>query len=895
MTIRNLDKLFAAKSVALIGASDKEGSVGKTVAKNLLSGGFTGTVWFVNPKHETVLDQTCYSSIAGLPEAPDLAILATPAKAVPGLISELGKKGTRAAVVISAGMREHGLQQAMLEAAKPYCFRIVGPNCIGVLMPKTGLNASFAQAMPQKGNLAFISQSGALLDATLDWANGRNIGFSTMISMGDMADVDVGDLLDYLATDTETHAILMYLEQVTNPRKFMSAARSASRIKPVIVVKSGRHEAAAKAALSHTGALAGSDQVYDAAFRRAGIVRVEDLEDLFDAAEVLSRTQPVSGERLAIVTNGGGAGVLAVDELMDKGGTLANLSEKTIKQLDKALPPTWSKANPVDLIGDAGPERYEAALTAVLADPGVDAVLVMNCPTALASSTEAATAVTKAVRELETHKTVLTCWLGNQSATAVSNIFWHVNIPTFSTPADAIRGFTYLTSHHKARMALRRSPPLSQKGFKPDETAARDAMRPALESGRELLNEMEAKAVLSAFGIPVVATLKATTPAEVRSCTEEILKTGAREVVIKVLSPDVTHKSDVGGVVLGLSNPESAESAAKEMLQRIKDVPVEGFTVQPMIRRPHAQELIVGMAEDKTFGPVILFGTGGTAVEVIGDRALALPPLDSNLARELVETTRAYKLLRGYRNHPPVNMEAITQALTRISQMTAMIPEIFELDINPLLADETGVIALDARIVVRKTETKSKETNPRFSIRPYPQQWEKSKKLKNGKTVLLRPIKPEDEELLISFIQKSDPEDVRQRLFHSVRSLSHETAALLTQIDYARTMAFIAIDEKNTEMLGITHLLADPDYDRAEYAVMTRSDIKQQGIGTALTDLLVDYARSEGIGELWGQVMRDNAAMLKICHTLGIQVTTDNDDPVYLVATLPLRDKSLKS
>lgn len=887
MTIRNLDRLFTARSVALIGASDKEGSVGQTIARNLLSGGFAGPIWFVNPKHGQVLGRPCYPALASLPEAPDLAVIATPAGTIPGLVDELGRKGTHAAVIVSAGIREQNVQQAMLDAAQPYCLRIIGPNCIGALIPGIGLNASFAQAMPPAGDLAFISQSGALLDAVLDWAVARHIGFSSMISMGDMADVDVGDLLDYLAADTKTRAILMYLEGITHARKFMAAARAAARVKPVVVVKAGRYASAAKAALSHTGALAGADHVYDAAFRRAGIVRVDDLEDLFDAAEILSRPQPVAGERLAIVTNGGGAGVLAADELAARDGILATLSEETMRTLGAVLPSTWSKGNPVDIIGDAGAERYAAALQGVMADPDVDAVLVMNCPTALVSSTAAAQAVVKA-RE-NSAKALLTVWLGDESARAGRKLFSAAGIPTFETPADAVRGFTYLTSYHRGQKALRRAPSAAEKEFRPDDQAARVIIRQALDGGRNLLNEAEAKKVLAAYGIPVVETETAATPEDVRRCAAKMLTAGAAGVAVKVLSARITHKSDVGGVALSLATPEAAEAAAAEMLRRLEDV--DGFTVQPMVRRPHARELILGVTEDRTFGPVVLFGTGGVAVEVIGDRTLALPPLDMNLAHDMIAATRAAKLLQGYRDRAPADREAIAQVLVRLSQMSAQIPDIVELDINPLLADADGVIALDARIVVKEAPGASKEINPRFAIRPYPQQWEKVRTLKNGLTVRLRPIKPTDEAALQSFILKSDPEDVRQRLFHAVRILSHETAALLTQIDYARTMAFVAMDEKTGEMLGIAHLLSDPDYTRAEYAVMTRSDMKRQGIGLALTDLLVAYACSEGIGELWGQVMRDNAAMLKICHTLGIQVETDRDDPVYLMAVCSLKDR----
>jgi len=888
MTIRNLEKLFQASSIVLIGASEKEGSLGRIVAGNLLDKDFKGKVWFVNPKHKTVFKEVCYPSMQDLPEVPNLAVIVTPAKTVPGLIDELGRRGTRAAVVISAGLREGNLQQSMLDAAKPYCLRIIGPNCIGALIPGIGLNASFAQAMPQKGNIAFISQSGALVDAILDWANGRNIGFSSMISMGDMADVDVGDLLDYLASDPHTKAILMYLEQVTHARKFMSAARSAARVKPVIVVKAGRNEAAAKAAKSHTGALAGSDQVYEAAFQRAGLVRVDDLEDLFDAAEVLTAAKAISGNRLAILTNGGGAGVLAVDSLAKSSGALASLSDKTIAALNEVLPPIWSGGNPVDIIGDATPQRYEQALEILGVDPGVDAILVMNCPTALASSADIAKIIAKG-----NEKPLLTCWLGDASVAEAREIFRQAKIPTFDTPAEAIKGFSYLVDYHRAQAALLYAAPVQADDYKICEGSAQDIISQALAQGKELLNEVEAKSVLSAYGIPTTPVCAVKTPEEVMVQAKRFMSEKGTPVVVKIIAPSLSHKSDVGGVALDLSTPEAARASAESMLSRFKNIQVDGFSVQPMFSRANAYELIVGVAEDKTFGPTILFGTGGTAVEAIGDRALALPPLDMNLAQQLIEKTHAYNLLKGYRDHPPANMKAIAQVLVQISDMISAHPEIQELDINPLLADEKGVIALDARIIVRKMDAAADEAGQRFAIRPYPREWTRMQTLNNDKVIALRPIRPDDEERLKEFISKSSPDDVRQRLFHSVKALSHETAALLTQIDYERVMAFVAIDEESGEMLGVAHLVSDPDYTRAEYAVMTRSDVKGQGIGLAMTRLLIDYARAQGIGELWGQIMRDNDAMLKICHNLGIRIETDRDDPVYLMARMSLQDQKV--
>ncbi|WP_417320652.1 bifunctional acetate--CoA ligase family protein/GNAT family N-acetyltransferase [Emcibacter sp.] len=895
MSIRNLEKLFSPASVALFGASGREGSIGRTVMDNLKES-FPGPVWLVNPGHSEIDGMPCYADTDSLPGIPDLAVIAIPPQHVPDVISALGKKGTRAAVVITAGFREQGLTQAMLEAARPYGLRIVGPNCFGLMVPAAGLNASFAHASPLKGELALLSQSGAIISAILDWSKDAGKGFSAMVSMGDMADVDLGDMLDYLAADTRTRAILMYLEQVTDARKFMSAARSAARVKPVIVIKSGRHEAAAKAAHSHTGALAGSDAAYNAAFRRAGILRVTDLEDLFDAAEILSHLRRVHGARLAIVTNGGGAGVLAVDRLIDFGGTLASLAEETITRLDAVLPAAWSKGNPVDIIGDAGPQRYEDAMEIVLEDPEVDAVLVINCPTALASGTEAAKATLESIdrnnRKSVHPKAVLTAWLGDGAAHDARALFAREGYPTFKTPEDAVRGFSYLVRHARDQQALMQTPPSLPEGFQTDPAAARKVIDRARKEGRDLLTEPEAKAVLKAYGVPTVETVIAASPEEVEKAAKALLSAEGGEVAIKILSRDISHKSDVGGVRLGLAGAAEARTAAGEMLASIgralPEAHIEGFTVQPMIHRPGAHELLIGVSEDATFGPLIMFGAGGTAVEVLRDTAMALPPLDLKLARDLMEDTRIFRLLKGYRDRPSADISAIALTLVRISQMVAELPEITELDINPLLADEKGVIALDARIVATGAACPEGKLNPRLAIRPYPSEWERREALPEGRTVLIRPIRPEDERFYDTFMEKTDPEDIRLRLFVPMRKLQHEFIARLTQIDYARAMAFIAIDPDSNEMLGISRLASDPDNLRAEYAVITRSDVKGHGIGWALMQRLIEYAKAEKIGELWGQVAVENETMLNMCREIGFFVHPEPTDPSLRLVTLPL-------
>ncbi|HEY7547933.1 MAG TPA: acetate--CoA ligase family protein, partial [Hyphomicrobiaceae bacterium] len=722
MTIRNLDQLLAPKSVALIGASRKEGSVGLITARNLLRGGFAGPVWLVNPKYTDIEGQPCYPSVAALPGVPQLAIVATPPQTIPGIIAELGSRGTGSAVVITAGVRDD-LKRAMLEAARPYCLRIQGPNCLGLMVPGLGLNAGFSHQAPLAGDLAFLSQSGALITAIVDWARGHGIGFSHIVSLGDMADADFGDFLDYLAGDTKSRAILLYMEAVTNGRKFLSAARRASRSKPVIVVKAGREATGAKAALSHTGALAGADVAYGAAFRRAGLLRVRELHDLFDAAEILARHPRLAGERLAILTNGGGAGVLAADRLAELDGRLATLSGPAMTALDAVLPPTWSRGNPVDIVGDAGPARYTRALDVLLEDADSDAVLVINCPTALASSTAVAEEVVATLERRnaagKTPKPALTSWLGDEASRDARNLFAARGIATFATPADAIDGFMQLVRYVRAQEELMRTPPSMPKHLDLKTEEAARTITVALAAGRPMLSEVEAKALLACYGIPVVPTEVASSPAEVATLAARWIGSHGA-CVVKILSDDITHKSDVGGVRLGLERAEEARQAAQDMQDRIArlmpQARVKGFTVQPMIRRPRATELIAGMSVDPTFGPLLTFGAGGTAVEVVRDTAHALPPLDLKLANDLMRQTRVWRLLQGYRDRPAADVAAIADALVRLGYLVARHPEVREVDINPLLADETGIIALDARVRVEAAG------HPRvpMAIRPYP-------------------------------------------------------------------------------------------------------------------------------------------------------------------------------
>lgn len=888
MTIRNLDPLFRPRSVALVGASETAGSVGDAVTRNLLGGGFEGDIWLVNPRHAKVHGARAWPDIASLPAVPDLAVVATPSAAVAGIIRDLGEKGCRTVVVITAGFAAPKARQALLDAAQPHLLRIVGPNCVGLMLPRVGLNASFASVTPPSGKLAIVSQSGAIVTAVADWAADRGIGFSSLISMGDMADVDMGDVLDMLAQDHQTKAVLLYVEAVTHARKFMSAARALSRQKPVIVMKSGRHTEGARAAASHTGAMAGSDATYDAAFRRAGLVRVYSMDEMFEAVQTLALSGPPPRDRLAIVSNGGGFGVLATDALIDFGGRLADLAPETIKGLDAVLPPTWSRANPVDMIGDANGARYAATLEAVAADAGVDAIIALNAPTALASSEDAARATIGA--NLPSDVPLLTAWMGGNDARAARRMFTEAGIPTYDSPHDAVRAYMHLVSYRRGQQALRETPPSTSPGEPlPDVAAARRIIDTALMEGRDLLTEPEAKAVLAAYHIPVTA-METVTDAEAAVAAAERL---GFPVVLKVLSHQITHKSDVGGVALNLTDRAAVHDAATRMLERIADVApdatVDGFVVQPMVRRPQAHELIVGASEDPQFGPVLLFGQGGTATEAIADTEIALPPLNVLLARQLMRRTRIWRLLKGFRDRPQADLEAIELTLVRVSRLIADLESVAELDINPLLADETGVIALDARIVVKPAERG--ERAARLAIRPYPAELERTVEHR-GRPYLVRPIRPEDEPELVKAFQTMAPDDIRTRFFAPMKTLPPNMAARLTQIDYDRQMALVlfeaAASGDSAGALGVARLSADPDFETAEFAITIRSGEHHHGYGSLLLSLLIDYARDRGLVELYGHVLADNHHMIDLARKLDFEVAADPEERGTMRVSLAL-------
>jgi acetyltransferase len=885
MSVRNLQHLFAPRSVALVGASDRPGSLGATLLRNLDAGGFGGPVWLVNPRHEEVGGRPAYADLGQLPAVPELAVIATPPAAVPGIVRKLGEMGNRAAIVLAAGLagqrdvRGRTLKQAMLDAANPYLLRVLGPTSAGLLVPALGLNASAAASCALPGRIAFVSQSGALMTGMLDWARSRGIGFSKFISLGESADVDLGDMLDYLATDGATSAILLHLEELRYARKFMSAARAAARSKPTIVLRSGRAMDEMRAAACQSGALAGVDDVYDAALRRAGMLRVFTTEQLFAAVETLARARPLHGERLAIVSNGAGPGVMAADALAGGGGTPAALSTETLARLGELLPPGWSHAPTVNILGDATPERYAQVLEVLLQDPQVDAILMIHAPTAGVDAGAVAAKLAPLARTAS--RNVLTCWLGGDTVAPARAAASGAGIPSYGTPEDAVAGFLQIVHYRRNQNLLMQVPPSVPEAEAAGRGAARELVQAALAGGRYLLSDPEAMAILGAYGIAHVPTRG------VADIEEAVLAAHGIgfPVALKISSRDVLHKSDVGGVALDLDSAEAVRAAARRMQRRLAsmrpDARFEGFVVQAMARRPEAQELLAGAALDAVFGPVIVFGQGGLAADVAGDSAVALPPLNPVLAGDLVGRTRVARLLAGYRNRPPADMDALYSVLVQLSRLVADIPEIVELDMNPLLADSAGAVVLSARMRLALAD-RSGSTLDRLAIRPYPRELEDTVQWR-GQELLLRPIRPEDAPAHLAFFDALTPDDVRYRMFVRVRELTPSQLARFTQIDYDREMAFVATrtgPDGAAETLAVGRVVADPDNVSAEFAVTVRSDLKGTGLGMVMMEKLIAYCRQRGTREIVGEVLPQNARMIGLVRKLGFEVGPAGEEGV---------------
>ncbi len=881
-----LDAIFAPRSVAVIGASERPNSIGRNVLWSLLSNPFGGTVFPVNPHHPNILGIKAYPSISAIPEEVELAVIATPAASVPDVISDCAAAGVRGGIVISAGFREYGergveLEREIQKRLQGSRMRIIGPNCIGVMNPLKGLNATWGQTIARPGSVAFISQSGALCMAILDWSFTEMVGFSAFVSVGSMLDVGWGDLIDYFGDDPRTNAIVLYMETIGDARSFISAAREVSFTKPIIVIKAGRTEAAAKAAASHTGSMAGSDEVLEAAFRRAGVLRVGSVGDLFYMAEVLAKQPRPRGPRLAIVTNAGGPGVLAADALMLTGGELAELTPETMRLLDSFLPPHWSRNNPVDILGDADPARFARTLETVSRDPNTDGMLVVTVPQGLTEPT--ATAELLKPYAKSTGKPVIASFIGGPTVKTGEEILHRVGIPTFPFPDGAARAFNYMWKYSYSLRSLYETP-IGREAHDPDRVFAEKLVKDAHATGHTILSEYESKQLLAAYGVPIVDTRIARTEEEAIVIADEI----GYPVVLKLYSKTITHKTDVGGVQLNVRNADAVRIAWKAIEGAVTKIAGDGnflgVTVQPMIKLDAGYELIIGSTIDAQFGPVLLFGSGGQLVEVYTDRALALPPLTTTLARRLMERTKIYKALKGIRGRRPIDLAALEHLLVRFSQLVVEQPWIREIDINPLLAAPDGLVALDARVVVHGPEM-TEDKLPRPAIRPYPIQYCSDWKLKDGTPVNIRPIRPEDEPAMIKFHERLSDRSVYLRYFQPLKlsqRVAHERLTRICFIDYDREMALVV--EKTCPNTGDKQIIAVGRLSKlhglseAECAVLIDDEYQHQGLGTELYRRSIEVARNEKIARISSTMLVENREMRAICKRVGFQIQIDMED-----------------
>ena len=884
--------IFEARSVALIGASERPGSLGTVVLKNLKEAGFEGPVYAINPKYATHEDEHCLASVRDITEPVDLAVIVTPAAAVPSVLEDCGARGIRAAVILSAGFRETGgagrsLEQQVLDVARQHSIRFIGPNCLGVMRPDIALNATFSQSMAKPGKIALVSQSGAMCTAMLDWAAPRNIGFSCVVSSGIAADIDFGEILDYLVMDPETRAIMLYVEGLHDARRFISALRAASRVKPVIVMKAGRYAEGRKAAVSHTGALVGSDDVFDAVLKRAGAVRVHDYADFFAIAETLNTGTRTTGPRLAIVTNGGGPGVMAADFLMDRGLPLAPLADATCAKLDALLPAAWSGGNPVDVLGDATAEQYGGAVAACLEDDGVDSVMAIVIPQAMTDPTAIAEAIVKI--DESSDKPVFTCWMGDASMRASRTLFREHGIPTYATPEDAVEAFAAAAVHHANQELLLQVPEPFERGTEPDRDGAGLIIENALAEGRRVLDIVESKALLAAFGIPIVGSIPAHSAAEAVSIAESV----GFPVAMKIHSPDITHKSDVDGVRLGISNGRDVRTTYLDMIatatERQPDATIQGVLIEAMSASAHGRELMLGVINDELFGPVISVGLGGTMVELIRDRSIGMPPLNRLLARRMVDDSRAATFLDEFRGKPPANRRAVEDVLIRVSEMVCELPWIEEMDINPLIVDADGAIAVDARVVVRPVSAAARRY-AHVAIHPYPSNLAIEHHLLDGTPLTIRPIRPEDAELEREFVNGLSERSRYLRFMYAMKQITPQMVSRFTQIDYDREMALIAlVDVDDTEtQIAVARYVTNLDGRSCEFAIVVADTWHGKGIATELLRRLIDVARDRRLDRMTGVVLRENKGMLALAEELGFKARSSPDDPQVVIITLDL-------
>nr|NQU92339.1 bifunctional acetate--CoA ligase family protein/GNAT family N-acetyltransferase [Bacteroidota bacterium] len=886
MGIRKLSSIFRPQRIALIGVPADPNSVGGVTLRNLVGGGFRGVVYPVNPRHEAVLGIPCYPTVKSLPKVPDLAVIITGASAVPQIIEECGEVGIKGVIIMSAGFKEIGeegraLEMTVMDIVKKYDMRVIGPNCLGIIVPGQNMNISFAATMPKAGHVAFISQSGALGTAVLDWAMDENIGFSYFVSIGNAMDVGFGDLIDYFGQDSNTRSIVLYVESITWAHQFMSAARAFARKKPIIVYKAGRFPESAMAAASHTGAMASSDAVYDALFRRAGIARVYNIGNIFDITDLIGRKRIPKGPNLAIVTNAGGPGVMATDSLIAKNGKLCKLSEETLDKLNELLPNYWSHGNPVDVLGDATPDRIASATEIVLHDPGVDAVLVILTPQAMTKPTETAKSVIKISEG--SSKPIMASWLGGQSVAEGMRLFNHSGIAAFHTPEQAIRAFMTLVDYAKNMESLFETPKEIPVSFHYDRQTLREKFINEIFPKQNILTEEDSKELIRSYGIQTTQPVLTTSEEEAVMVAQKI----GYPVVIKIQSVDIVHKSDCGGVVLNIENDNMLQGSYKGMMEKVvtcfPDSRIDGISVQKMIDTRDSVEFILGIKKDPIFGTVILVGMGGTEAELIRDQRLEFPPLNERLANQMIESLKIYPLLKGYRGRAPKNINKLVESMIRLSYLAADYPEIEELDINPIIVTQHDVVALDARVVI--DEKTLKNPVPQYShllLRPYPERYIKSVKLGDGTDALLRPIKPEDEPMWLELLGSCSKESIYMRFRYNFHFDSHEVATQFCFIDYAREMAIVAEVEEHgrRKLIGVGRLIADPDVETVEYAILITDAWQRKDLGKILTQYCLEIAVANNLKRVVAETTKDNKPMISVFKKLGFTVNFNADSTV---------------
>jgi acetyltransferase len=888
-----LASLFTPESIALYGASDREDSVGGIVFKNLITSGFKGRIYAINPKRDVVQGEKAFSSLDEIEELVDLVVVATPASSIPAIVEACGERGVKMMLILSAGFRETGaegrkLEDRVTQLIKRYDIRLMGPNCLGLIRPDKGLNITFGNNNARPGNLAFVSQSGAICTAILDWAEANDIGFSAVVSTGIAADLDFGDYLDYLVSDPHTKAILLYIEGINNSRRFMSSLRAAARIKPVIALKVGRHAAGAEASMSHTGALVGSDETFSAALSRSGVLRVETIGQLFAAAKALSSLHyRGASERLVIITNGGGPGVMAADRATDQGIELTSLSEETLTALNKVLPDVWSHGNPVDIIGDAPPERYQQALDICLADPGVDGAIVILTPQAMTRPTEVAEAVIRSAGQ--SNKPVITSWMGGAQVEAARQLFTAAHVPDFGMLENSVDAFSYLARYNRNQRLLLQTPARLTSGQEPpDSEGARMIIEGVLTEQRSVLTEPESMAVLNAFRIPTVRNAVAHSANESLVIAESI----GFPIAMKVLSKDISHKSDAGGVRLNINSAQEVRGAYRQLVDqvmlKVPDATIAGVTIEKMYRSSNGRELMIGIIRDPVFGPVISFGSGGTSVEVMGDSAISLPPLNRRLAHDLIKRTKVSKLLGEFRQMPAVDIERLVDVLLAVSGMACELPWIQEMDINPLIMDDKGIVAVDARIVVAYP-TPSTDPYHHLAIHPYPVHLVKKIQLNDGTDIVIRPIRPEDAEIEAKFVRELSDEARYFRFMNSLQELSQEMLVRFTQIDYHNEMALIAVKLNGLaeEQIGVARYTTNMDKQSCEFALVVSDRWQNRGIAHHLMMNLMEVARDRGLDSMEGQVLSNNVRMLELVASLGFEIRNDPTD--YAVNQVEVR------